>query len=417
MGNNKERSSQYLLRGLLSIGIVLVYGLLNYFLNNVGTIAAGGIAGKQFESSDSAYLISQIGIRVFSNFGIQFYVLLGLLILIWWKPVRNIFTPVVIAALCIASAQSPAHAYYDQKDYAEPAFILPNESAFYIPDVGDNKTSQAAFGSIKYLEQNKIPTKRFVIPHTKLENSGLFSNYYVPAGRLIVVDRTPFNREWVSSSTRGSSTRNEGFPVQSKEGINITLGIAIAASVTEDDSPKFLYKYGVKAPAGNRNDPNVIFTSVYYGKSLTEVMDGVVRSKVQALLGNEFTKRPFIQCNSEAEGIMMNVEKNLREYLAVSGITLDYIGFADTFEFDKNVQDSINRQFIATQDKQIAQSLAPHTDTITALSVADAMRSFGNKTDGKLPTSFSLSWLPSGFNDAISNFFKKKDKDTQDVKK
>ena len=204
------------------------------------------------------------------------------------------------------------------------------------------------------MRENKIAAKRFIIPHAKLSGSGAWSDYYVPTGRLVIVDRTPDNREWVKSAARGTSTKNQGFPVQSKEGLNITLGIAIATSVTEDDSPRFLFRFGVKPPAGDGPKPEVIFTSVYYGRSLTEVMDGVVRNKVQALLGNEFTKRTFDEANAQAEQLMASVQTNLEKYLKSVGITLDYIGWADTFEFDSTVQDAINRRYIATQDEAIA---------------------------------------------------------------
>jgi len=290
----------------------------------------------------------------------------------------------VFVACLIQSA--PALAYYDKADYAEPYFVLPNESAFFIPDVGNNKSSQVKFGSEEYLNENRIPAKRFVIPHVKLENSGLFSNYYVPAGRLVIVDRTPFNKEWVTSADRGTSTKNEGFPCQSKEGLNITVGVAIATSVLEENSPRFLYRFGVKPPAGDRSKPEVVFTSVYYGQSLSDVMDTVVHSKVQALVCAEFTTRTFDNGNAQAEAIMTAVQGKAESYLKSVGITLDYIGWADTFSFDPSVQAAINRRYVSVQDEAIAKLLTPYAETIQKLAAADALRSFGNKTDGKLPT-------------------------------
>ncbi len=406
-----NRAGDCALRGIITIIAIFVYGWINFLLTSVGTIASGKIAGNQFENSDTAYVVSRFGMNFFSNLGgIPSIVFLAVLIWIWWKPVQSLLRhrkiPVVILIALLFLSGTKAFAYYDKSDYAEPYFILPNESAFYIPDVGDNKGGQSQFGSEDYLRANKIAAKRFVIPHTKLENSGFFSNYYVPAGRLIIVDRTPYNREWVSSSNRGTSAKNEGFPVQSKEGLNITVGISVAASVTEDDSPKFLYRFGVKPPIGDRTRPEVIFTSIYYGRSLTEVMDTVVKDKVQALLGNEFTKRSFDEANAQAEQIMTSVQTSLEKYLKTVGITLDYIGWADTFSFDHTIQDAINRRYIATQDEAIAQKLGPYTATIQALASADALRAFGNKTDGKLPTSVSLWWLPSGVSDFFGKLFK-----------
>jgi hypothetical protein len=59
---------------------------------------------------------------------------------------------------------------------------------------------------------------------------------------------------------------------------------------------------------------------------------------------------------------------------------------ADTFTFDPAVQEAVNRRYIASQDLAIAALLAPYAATIQLLAAADALRSFGHKTDGRLPT-------------------------------
>jgi hypothetical protein len=405
-----KKSKSIVVRLVMSIAAIFAYGWVNYLLNPVAVIGSGIVAGKQFELDNTSYVVSQFGMDFFRHLGISFIVLLAVLIWIWFKPLQTYYksllktVPAILIVFLLSSVAG--NAYYAKEDYTEPYYILPNESAFWIPDVGDNKTSQAKMGSEQYLRDNKIAAKRFVVPHTKLENSGLFTNFYVPAGRLIIVDRTPFNREWTKSVAKGTAAKDEGFEVQSKEGINITAGVSIAAAVFEEDSPKFLYRYGVKPPAGDRKQPEVIFTSVYYGRSLAEVMDSVIRSKVQALLGSEFTKRTFDQCNQEADAIMTSIEAKLKAYAATFGITLDYIGWAATFEFDHEIQSAINRRYIAIQDEDIAQRLGKHTDTIQALALAETLRSFGNKTDGKLPTTMSLWWLPSGMADFFGKAFK-----------
>ena len=59
--------------------------------------------------------------------------------------------------------------------------------AFWIPDVGDNKTNQAQLDSEDYLKANKLSVKRFIVPHAKLSGTGSFWDFFVPAGRLIIV--------------------------------------------------------------------------------------------------------------------------------------------------------------------------------------------------------------------------------------
>jgi hypothetical protein len=405
------KAKMVVFRGILSVVAIFIYGWINFVLNSVGTIVSAKLSTLQFQNSDVAHVTSMIGMNFTQNLGIPALVLLLVLVWVWWGLLKELWSKKdaicgVFVLFTILSMAGSVFAYYDKYDYTEAYFILPNESAFFIPDVGANKDSQAKFGSEEYLRENKIAAKRYVIPHTKLPGSGVVTDFYVPAGRLIIVDRKPFNREWVKSASKGTSNKNEGFDVQSKEGLNISVGISIAASVFEEDSPRFLFRFGVKPPVGDRNKPEVVFTSVYQSYSLTEVMDSVVRNKVQALLGNEFTKRSFDQCNSEAEQIMASVQEKLDKYLKTVGITLDYVGWADTFEFDPEIQHAINRRFAAVQEEAIAKMLTPHLEAIKTLAFSDAIRSFGQKTDGKLPTNVSLWWLPTSLNDMIGSFFK-----------
>jgi hypothetical protein len=105
-------------------------------------------------------------------------------------------TVVVLVIVAVGFGALNASAYYKKENYAEPYFILPNESAFWIPDVGNNVKSQTAFDSEQYLRENKIPAKRFNVPHAKLQNSdGWWArDYFVPTGRLIIVNRTPYRQ-------------------------------------------------------------------------------------------------------------------------------------------------------------------------------------------------------------------------------
>lgn len=338
----------------ITILSLFAIGWLDLFLNTAATMGAGQVAGMQFQPSDTAYVLSQAGMKFYSSLYVPLWLALLILIAIWWKPVkqnrktiRKWFANLTIIGLAIFAGMNQAKAYYDKTDYAEPYFIMPNESAFWVPDVGDNKTSQVKFGSEEYFQANKIAAKRFVIPHVKLENSGLFSNFYVPAGRLIIVDRTPYSREWVDAENRGTSQRHQGFPCQSKEGMNITVGIAIGVSVLEDNAAKFLYRFGAEPPKGNRSDPVVVFESVLHSRSLTTVMDTVGRNKVQALVCNEIGSRGFDQANLEASKIMLSVRKDAETYLATVGITLDYLGWADTMTFDNAVQKAVNDRYVA----------------------------------------------------------------------
>ena len=373
-------------RGIASAIAILAYSWANVLLNPVATVVSGQIAAHQFDNSALSYTQSAYGMRFFGGLVIPAAGLLVVLLAIWWKYLRagwaRLF-PAAVVVVCLLLTGTDARAYYDKTDYTEAYFILPNESAFFIPDVGATRDTQAKFGSMEYLEANKIAAKRFTIPHAKFSGSGsLWSDFYVPSGRLIVVDRTPYNREWVAARDRGTSARNESFPCQSQEGLNITAEVAIATSVTEENAARFLYWFGVKPPQGDRTNPAVIFTSVYYGKNLAEVMDSVGRGKVQALVCHEIGARSFDAVNKDVNIIMDTVEKNASAFFAAKGITLDYIGWAGTLTFDKDVQQAIN-------DRYTTEKIAPVLSTLQTKALLDAT----TKWNGELPHTVSGLWL------------------------
>ena len=207
-------------RGIATVAAILIYGWVNFLLSPVSTILSGDAAAKQLENSDTAYVTSVWGMKFFGNLGIPLVALLAVLAAIWWVPARRWLTATRATAVLLAliAAASPASAYYDKNDYTEAIYILPNQSAFVIPDAGANKDSQAQFMSLDYLKANKVAAKRVVIPHVKLSGSGAWSDYYVPSARVIIVDRSPYNREWVTAANRGTSNRNEGMRARATKG-------------------------------------------------------------------------------------------------------------------------------------------------------------------------------------------------------
>jgi hypothetical protein len=399
--------SAHLWRVVASAVVFALWSAAAIITSVPATIVSAKMAARQFDNSDTSFGVAAIGTHL-TNLpaAIVSAIFLLIILAIWWKPLRALVAGLFVLAIILAP--QAAQAYYNQTDYTEVYFVLPNESAFFIPDVGANKDTQSAFGSEAYLNENKIAAKRFQIPHARLPGSSYWANYYVPTGRLIIIDRTPYNREWVAASNRGTSTKDESFPCQSAEGLDVTVGISISAFVTEENAAKFLYWFGVNPPQGDRSQPEVIFTSVFYGKSLHQVMDSVGRGKVQALVCGEIAARPLDNVNLEATKIMDVIQQKVTDYLASRGITLDYIGWADTFTFDAKVQDAINRQFVSTKESDIAKRLSDSTSTVQALATAEATRTIANKWNGATPSSVSLWWLPNGLSDWLTGFFSKK---------
>lgn len=357
-------------RIVATVVVTLIYGWINALLNPVATILTGQLAGKQFENSDVAYVESVVGMNFFSNIGIPALALLAVLVWIWWKPLVALLkslkdgddgSSLVIAGLVASGLffgmTDNANAYYDKTDLTEIYYIGADETAFWIPDVGANKDSQGKFDSEGYYEANKIPAKRFEIKHTKLVGStaAMERDYYVPVGRLYVVKRTPYTRDWTKSTHTGTSTKNESFECQSKEGLNQRFEVSIGVTVLPENAAKYLYHFGTQVSADKT--PATMFASVLYATSVTTVMDGVGRSKVSALLCKEFAKRTFDEGNTKLAEIMDKVETDARTFFEARGIKLEFLGTAGTIEFDPDVQKAIN-------DKYIAQTVGPFMGTL-----------------------------------------------------
>jgi hypothetical protein len=392
-----------------TVATTLLYGWGMMAYTPRATLITGQAAGRQLDNTDAGYLTAVNTMNVFSAIGtIATVLFIAVLACIWFKPVRNAIKKVsatLAVPLAVAGAlllgTTDGRAFFEKVDRTEIYPILPNQSAFWIPEVGAVKDKQVQVDSEAFLNDNKVQLNRFQIPHQKLAGSAgnsVFSgwDYFVPAGRLIIVDRTPFSREWVDAQERGTSTKKEGFPCQSKEGLNVTVGVALGASVSQANAAKYLFRFGVVPPRGDvkgaadtvENDGKVIFTSVYYSRSVQNVMDDFGRKKILELICDQVTSRTFDKVNEEAKLIKDTAAKQIVDFFAGYGITIDFMGWADTFSFDKDVQDAVNRLYVAKQDEEIGRRLQPYTEVIKALAQAQAQRSFGDKTDGRLPTTF-----------------------------
>ena len=317
----------------------------------------------------------------------------------------------LIAGILAASmlVSSPSFAYYAGSDNPEFVAIEPNESAFWVPNQGANVDSQTKFESEDYFNKNKIAAKLFQVPHIQLpknQYSLSWGGNYVPSGRMIIQPRTPYNREWTAAGRGTDKANNEGLECQTNEGLNVGIEIAIGASIAEENAAKYLFNFGIERPRdpadptkfGNREAPEIIFTSIYFGYDLAHAMDLKVHGQVSTLLCNEVSKLSLNEANKQAAAILERTKTVLEPWMKERGITLDYIGYAGTWHFDDTVQKAINRAFESSQDQVVAKALEPYKDTLTQLAYTQAIRTIADKWDGKLPTSLSgLILVPADF--------------------
>lgn len=136
-----------------------------------------------------------------------------------------------------------------------------NEMAFVVPLEGANKTDQAQFGSVQYLEEAKVATKRIVIPQ-RWRKTGRYSwqGEWIPTVKVITVDRTPVTRQWTPDKDTGTSESNQSIQVESADSVGFSVGFGCTAMVAEKDTATFLYYY----PSG----------------SLARVMDTEIRERI-----------------------------------------------------------------------------------------------------------------------------------------
>ena len=243
--------------------------------------------------------------------------------------------------------------------------IEPHETAFVIPNFGKT-TDQAQYRSEAYLNRPevKVPGKFIIIPHEKLSGTGgssglsgaLSSDYYISTVTVIKVVRSSYAREWVQKGRGSNSAIDESFPCQTKGGHNIDkIGTSIGVRIDDENAARYLANFGLQPVSGDPDAIQTIFTSVRYARPLTDVTDHVVRQKVQTLICEKIAEYADpVVASAAMKDIMGSVREDAKAFLAGFGITLEFLGWADTWTFDTDVQMAINQKFIATQ---VAESL------------------------------------------------------------
>lgn len=157
-----------------------------------------------------------------------------------------------------------------------------------------------------------------------------------PTAVLVVVDRKPETREWCSTTDIGTSSNNQAIYAESSESIGFSVGMNCSAQIySEDDAVKFLYSYN--------------------NKTLAEIMDTEIRSRVESDFVEQCAKRTLNEILVQKEEIMAVVRNDVESYFAEKGITITVLGMKDGLEYDDpEIQRSINEKF-SSEQKLITQ--------------------------------------------------------------
>ena len=84
----------------------------------------------------------------------------------------------------------------------------------------------------------------------------------------------------------------------------------------------------------------------------------------------QIASRTFDQANADTNPIMDSVRKDATKFFEGYGITVEFLGWADTFEFDKDVQKVVN-------DYYAVAKLGPQVQMLQALTQLKVQEGLG----------------------------------------
>lgn len=215
------------------------------------------------------------------------------------------------------------------KPYDKPEFVViePSQTAFLVPLIGDT-TNQENFESEEMLNELKVATKEIQIPHRWVQTGRWnWQGEYKPSSRVIVVERKPETREWVNDGAV-----NEGIQAKTKDDIKFTVNLACTAQIDEANAARFLYRYN--------------------NKTLAEIMDDEVKTKITSAVVGECAKYNQDELSSNTEAIMSKVSENVIPYFEERGITITALGLTGDFVYSESVQKSIDQRFQAEKEAE-----------------------------------------------------------------
>lgn len=234
------------------------------------------------------------------------------------KKIVALVAVVACGAMCFTGCRRP----YDTPEYVT---ITASQTAFLVPLVGDS-SNQASFESEEMLEQAKVATKEIQIPHRWVQTGRKsYTGEWRDSAVLIVVERKPVTREWVSSADNNNAIFGE-----SLDGVGIYVGMNCSAQINESDATKFLYRYN--------NTP------------LATVIDTDIRALVEDEFNKAVGKYAIADLQEKKGEIMDEVISNVKDHFAEYGVTITVLGMKEgvTYENPK-IQEAIDEKFSSEQ--------------------------------------------------------------------
>jgi len=236
--------------------------------------------------------------------------------------------------------------------------IKPNETAWVIPLDTSSQSGQAKFNSVDFLNQKKVASKRIMIDKVQRSIGRMpWDIEWIPAVRVITVDRSLVTREWTDNQNTGTTQTKQGIPVNTKDNIGLTVGLTITVNIDEEDASTYLYYHGEK--------------------SLADVCDQNIRSYAVAELNRKISSMTLVDFQQEQTEIYSNLFFDTAAYYKTKGVTVQYLGNAEGWKFsNESIQEGINKTFISQQDNKTAlmEQAAQKTRNATLILNAEAQK-------------------------------------------
>lgn len=215
--------------------------------------------------------------------------------------------------------------------------IKPNATAWAIPLDSGSDSGQVKFNSVEFLNQKKVAAKRIMIDKVERQVGRMpWEIEWIPATRVIAVDRSLVTREWTSDDKTGTSTLDQAIHVNTMDNIKLHIGITITTSINEDDASTYLYYHGEKP--------------------LADVTDSNIRSFVSKVLSQKVSSMNLSDFQLHQAAIYTDLSDEVIKEFKTKGITVQYVGNAKGWNFDdEKIQQSINASYIAQQDNKTAE--------------------------------------------------------------
>lgn len=229
--------------------------------------------------------------------------------------------------------------------------IKPNETAWAIPLDGSSQGGQVKFNSVEFLNQKKVASKRIMVDKVSRSIGRMYWDIeWIPATRVIRVDRSLITRSWTNKGDIGVVTRDS---------VKLRVGLTITASIDEDDASTYLYYHGERP--------------------LADVMDQNIRSFAEAELTRKYGELNLADAQTKGAQIYSQLFDDAKANFKAKGILIQYLGNAEGLTYvDESVQKGINASYAAQQDaktaeaEQAAQKIRNATRVFTAQAEAEA---------------------------------------------